>query len=69
MCCHCELDEKGAREAHDALRASLARTDETFVEPRYFTAPANRPDPVLTTHEMFVLSVNVIELERRRGYR
>ena len=68
MCCHCELDEKGARAAHDALRASLA-TDETFVEPRYFTAPANRPEPTLTQHELFALSVNVIELERRRGYR
>lgn len=39
------------------------------MEPRYFTAPANRPEPTLTQHELFALSVNVIELERRRGYR
>lgn len=39
------------------------------IEPRYFVAPTDRPAPKLSDHERFVLSVYVIELERRRGYR
>ncbi len=72
MCCFCEMEEEQAREFDAALRnlPTEEHEDDDLVEPRFIDEKRNRPlVSDLTPDEMFRLSVNCVELERRRGYR
>lgn len=80
MCCHCQFTEAMEREAHIAMKAATAglpatseHTDGTPVERKAIDPNRTRQaiDSVvdLTVDEVFRLAINVVELERRRGYR